>query len=225
MGRRWGSIAICFLCFFLSGCDLIAPTQSEAREEHLLIDPGHGGADGGTQAQDGTLEKNINLAVATDLRDMMVVCGFAVKMTRESDRSIHDLSDTSIRSKKVSDMRNRLALYQQADAVISLHQNHFSAAKYNGSQVFYSANHEDSVRLARHIQHTIVAQIQPQNTREIKAATDGIYLLYHTTRPAVLVECGFLSNPTERELLNQPAYRQKLAFAITGGYWNYILEE
>ena len=122
-------------------------------------------------------------------------------------------------------MRNRLAMYQQADAVISLHQNHFSVAKYSGTQVFYSPNHDDSVRLARHIQQVVVAQIQPQNSREVKTATDGIYLLYHTTQPAVLVECGFLSNSTERELLKQTEYRQKLAFAIASGYWNYITEE
>lgn len=220
---RFAGICLLFTVI-LCGCASAVSTDPVAKEPYLLIDPGHGGADGGAQAQDGTLEKNINLAVGADLRDMLVVCGFSVVMTRDADISIHDPQDTTIRSKKVSDMRNRLALYEQASAVISLHQNHFSVPKYSGAQVFYSPNHTDSARLATCIRQALV-QVQPQNTREIKAATDGIYLLYHTTRPAVLLECGFLSNPAERELLKSPAYRRQLAFAVMGGYWNYLIQE
>ena len=93
--------------------------------------------------------------------------------------------------------------------------------KYNGTQVFYSANHLDSAILAQSVREAVVGWIQPQNTRETKRATDGIFLLYHTTTPAVLVECGFLSNPEEREKLKTPAYQQQMAFAIMAGFWNY----
>ena len=117
-------------------------------------------------------------------------------------------------------MRKRLHLYNQASLVISIHQNHFSEPKYSGTQVFYSANHPDSTVLAENIRQSVVDWVQPQNKRELKRATDGVYLLYHTTTPAILVECGFLSNPEEREKLKMPAYQQQMAFAIAAGYWN-----
>ena len=106
--------------------------------------------------------------------------------------------------------------------MISIHQNYFSEARYNGTQVFFSANHPDSALLAEYVRRMVVDWTQPQNTRELKKATDGIYLLYHSTTPTVLVECGFLSNPEERDKLKTPAYQQQLAFAIAAGYWNYI---
>lgn len=200
-------------------------TNTTVPKGSILLDPGHGGEDGGTLAQDGTAEKNINLAIALDLRDILTVCGVPVSMTRQTDVSIHDADCNTVRRKKVSDMHNRLKLYEQADTVIALHQNHFEAEKYHGAQVFYSANHPAGQGLAMAIQQSLKEQLQPENTREIKKATDAIYLLSHTTRPAVLVECGFLSNPAEREQLKTPAYRQQVAFAVAAGYWNYLSQE
>lgn len=187
----------------------------------VLIDPGHGGEDGGTVAVDGTLEKTVNLAVGLHLRDFFLLWGYPVTMTRDRDISIHSPDCTSTREMKVSDMRNRLALYEQAETVIAIHQNHFSVSKYSGAQVFYSGNHEYAERLAAAIQAAVVAHIQPDNTRQIKKAADGIYLLSHTTRPAVLVECGFLSNPEEREQLKTQAYQQVVAATVFAGYWDY----
>lgn len=209
----------------LCGCDVTQMTQTgELPEGYLLIDPGHGGPDGGASAQDGTKEKDINLAVSLDLYDILRVCGFPVVMTREADISIHAPDAVTIREKKVSDMHNRLALYEKADAVLSIHQNHFSSTKYSGAQSFYSPNHPDSQVFAAAVQAAIVHMVQPDNTREIKKASDDIYLLHHTQRPAVLIECGFLSNPAERQELKTPQYRQKLAFAVAAGYWNYLIK-
>lgn len=208
-----------YLCFVCVGCTRTANT--DARAGVVLIDPGHGGFDGGAVAADGTAEKHINLAIAVCLHDLLYVCGVPVQMTRNTDTGLEVDATASIRDKKVSDMRQRLLMYNEASLVLSIHQNHFSVPKYDGAQVFYSANHTDSVILAECIRESVVDWVQPQNTRELKKATDGIYLLHHTSTPAVLVECGFLSNPEEREKLKTPAYQQQMAFAIMAGYWNF----
>ncbi len=211
------AVLFLFICPFL-----LQHIDKEANvplaKAQVLIDPGHGGEDGGTGASDGTLEKNINLSISRDLYALFYVCGFSVDMTRYTDVSIHDEDCVTTREMKSSDMRNRLSLYEKADVIISIHQNHYSVAKYHGAQVFFSTNVTQSEVLAKAVQKSIVEQLQPDNTRQIKKATDGIYLLYHTTRPAILVECGFLSNPEECEKLKDTAYQQKLAFAVFSGY-------
>lgn len=215
-------LVLCILVC-LSGCAV--PTQGTVCSNTVLIDAGHGGDDGGAVASDGTIEKHINLEISLILRDIMRVCGVNTIMTREEDISLHDNGADSIREKKVSDMRNRLTMYNQADAVISIHQNHFDQSKYCGTQVFYSANHKDSKRLAEAIKHAVTDSLQPDNHRELKMATNGIYLLHHTKAVCVLVECGFLSNPSERELLKDNTYRQQFSIAVTMGYLNYFSEK
>lgn len=215
------------VCILLSACALFSSAgcarsaSGIPQEGTVLIDPGHGGFDGGAVAEDGTPEKHLNLAIATCLRDFLYVCGVPVEMTRTSDMGLENPTSTSIREKKVSDMRNRLSMYNEASLVIAIHQNQFSVPKYDGTQVFYSTNHCNSAILAESIRGSVIEWVQPQNSRQLKPATDGIYLLYHTEVPAVLVECGFLSNPEEREQLKTPAYQQQLAFAVAAGYWNY----
>lgn len=190
----------------------------------VLIDPGHGGFDGGTTAEDGTIEKHLNLAVALCLRDLLFVCGVPVAMTRDTDVGLEEDSSVSIRQRKVSDMKRRLGMYEIADVVISIHQNYFAQPQYSGTQLFYAPNNLKSVVLAEEIRRMVVGWIQPQNTRELKVAGESIYLLHRATKPVVLVECGFLSNYEEREKLKTPAYQQQLAFAIMAGYWNYQSE-
>ena len=187
----------------------------------VLIDAGHGGADGGAVAHDGTLEKDINLAVALPLRDMLRVMGFTVQMTRESDVSIHDPDVTTIRDQKVSDMRNRLQLYQQAAVAVGIHQNHFPVEKYHGTQVFYGTKNEQSRELAETIRQTVVSALQPENTRELKSGGD-VFLLKNATCPAVFVECGFLSNRDEAAQLNQTDYQRKMALSIAVSIMKYI---
>lgn len=218
---RWVSFVI-VACIMLNlvGCDM--PTSSTPYSGVVLIDPGHGGFDGGASAEDGTIEKHLNLAIAQALRDMLYVCGVSVEMTRSTDVGLEEDSSQPIRNKKVSDMRRRLALYNEAALVISIHQNHFSIPKYCGTQVFYAPHTSDSAALAEAIRRSVVDNIQIDNKREVKQATESIYLLYHTHTPAVLVECGFLSNPEEREKLKTPVYQQQLAFAIVAGYWELV---
>ncbi len=170
------------------------------------------------------MEKNINLAITLRLKAMLEATGYRVKMTRESDISIHDQNLDTIKQRKVSDIKNRLKLIHDTPncVFISIHQNHFTESKYNGTQVFYSTNHADSKIIAERIQGQIVSFIQPDNKREIKPATESIYLLWNTNVPAVLVECGFLSNPSEAQQLKDPAYQDKIAFSIFCGILHYI---
>lgn len=217
--KRFCVLLVCvFLCHSV-GC--ARSTVTTPQSHFVLIDPGHGGFDGGAVADDGTLEKHLNLSVAICLHDILYVCGVPVALTRTTDSGLEDPLSSSIREKKVSDMRARLHLYNQASLVISIHQNLFSQPQYQGAQLFYSPNHPNSEWLAQSIRGAIIDFIQPKNTRVIKKATDGIYLLYHAQTPAVILECGFLSNPEERELLKSFTYQQQLAFAVTSGYWHY----
>lgn len=210
------------LCLLLSGCSVTSAFTAKNATGSVLIDPGHGGFDSGAVAADGTYEKHINLAVSLVLRDQLLVCGVPVTLTRDTDRALNTDDTQAVRSNKSSDMRARLALYQQAELVLSIHQNKFEIPKYSGTQVFYSGNHPASQQLATSIQSAVQSSLQADNHREIKKATNGIYLLHHTTVPCALVECGFLSNPEEREQLKDSGYQQKMAFAILAGYWNYI---
>ncbi len=193
------------------------------QKDYILIDPGHGGADGGASAADGTLEKDINLAVAMPLADMLRVCGYPVRMTRDTDISVHDESAGTLREQKVSDMHNRLAMYNDAKIAIGIHTNKFPQTQYFGTQLFYSTNCPESEDVASSIRQSVVQLLQPKNTREMKKADSNIFLLHKAQVPAVFVECGFLSNEQELAKLKSPDYQQLLAFAIWNGLMQYGL--
>lgn len=188
---------------------------------HILIDPGHGGADGGAVAADGTQEKALNLAVSLPLRDLLTVMGYTVTMTRTEDVMINT-EGNSLRERKVSDMKNRLQLVEAADVTVSIHQNNFTQPQYSGTQIFYSANAEDSRVLAESVRTQVVSMLQPNNTRELKRGTSDVYLLHRASRPMILVECGFLSNTAELAKLKSTDYQRQLAFAVAAGTINYL---
>lgn len=187
---------------------------------HILIDAGHGGEDGGAEGADGTLEKAINLAIARPLGELLTVMGYAVSYTRTEDTMVNAAGDT-LRERKVSDMRNRLSLIEQADMTVSIHQNKFPQTQYSGTQVFYGTGSPDSQVLADSIRSSVLSLLQPDNTRELKKDDGTVYLLKNATRPIALVECGFLSNEAEREKLKSHEYRQQMAFAIACGIFEF----
>ncbi len=197
-------------------CETLRSTSTQ-----VLIDAGHGGADNGASAADGTLEDGINLAISLQLYDVLRFCGFSVNMTRTEDAVVTDETSDTSRSWKANDMYARLRQYDRASLTVSIHQNHFSQTKYHGTQVFYGTKHTESQKLADTIQKQVAALLQPQNTRAIKAAGENIFLLHRTTQPAVIVECGFLSNPTEAKQLKNPQYQQQMAFVIGCGILEY----
>lgn len=190
----------------------------------IIIDAGHGGMDGGAVAADGTEEQYINLSIAISLNDALVSKGYNTLMTRTDNNSIHDSSATTVREQKVSDIHNRLKIIESnPDCIfVSIHQNYYTQSQYWGTQVFYSPNNIKSSSLAQCIQTSVVNTLQTENTRQIKESGSSIYLLYNTDVPAVMVECGFLSNYEETAKLNDSQYRKDMADAICEGIINYI---
>lgn len=185
----------------------------------VILDPGHGGADGGAVGVNDVAEKEINLAISLRLRDMLELQGFTVYMTRETDEMTCDPDIQGITRQKKSDMYNRLALMEEhPDAIVlSIHQNQFEQSKYHGAQMFYGRNHPWSGKLALAIQESFVSRLQPDNKREIKQGEKNLFLLWEAENPIVLVECGFLSNPDECEKLCTEEYQSQVAFSIMAG--------
>ncbi|HAX83479.1 MAG TPA: cell wall hydrolase [Ruminococcaceae bacterium] len=193
-------------------------------QKTIIVDAGHGGDDGGAVGINGTVEKDINLDIALKLEKILKFYGFKVIMTRTEDVMTCDDGLDSMRKRKVSDIHNRFELMQKnPDALfVSIHQNKFEDSAQHGTQVFYSGNNEESKVLAQAIQDSIVSSLQKDNSRVVKKSGSGIYLLYHAKNPAVLVECGFISNPTEVKNLKDEKYRMKLAILIADGLIKYL---
>lgn len=193
----------------------------------IIIDPGHGGEDGGTVGVEGIVEKNINLGISLKLKDILEKQKYNVIMTRETDISIYDEGLKSLRQKKVSDIHNRMKIIEETEncIFISIHQNHYGVSKYNGAQVFYSKNNEKSAILAQEIQKSIVESLQPDNLRQTKQAGTSIYLLYHSDVPSVMVECGFLSNSVEAKKLIDEEYQMQISKAISEGIIKFLKAE
>lgn len=190
----------------------------------IVLDAGHGGIDGGCTSAEGVPEKGINLSILQRLRDMLVISGFQVEVTRDSDISIHDKGVEGIAAQKSSDMDNRLELFNKYDNAVclSIHQNQFTDPRYSGGQMFYSGTNADSEALARCLQKNFGEILQPDNDREIKLCGKELFLCYYSDNPTVMVECGFLSNPEEAALLNTEEYQQKVALTIYSGLLNYL---
>ena len=190
----------------------------------IVLDSGHGGMDGGCSTSDGKTEKGINLNIMMSVRDIARFLGYEVEATRTRDISIHDDGVTGIRNQKISDMENRLELFNKySDCVcVSIHQNTFSDPQYKGAQMFYSNKNKESQRLAMIMQNSFVNKLQPDNTRETKLCGEELYLCYFCNNPAVMVECGFLSNPEEAAKLTDKTYQQQVAFTIFSGINEFI---
>ncbi len=208
------------------GPDRARPTLAAVGGARVVIDPGHGGEDGGAVAADGTVESGINLDIARRLDVILRFWGCDVKLLRSEDVSLHDADAQTIRQKKVSDIHNRVKLVNAEPnaRLISIHQNHFTQAQYAGAQVFY-ANGPLGQPWAKATQENLKSCLDPGNQRVEKPIPHSVYLMNHVTCPAILVECGFLSNPAERERLKDPGYQTALAAVVAGSYLQYAKEE
>lgn len=211
------------LMFFCSIFGAVhAVSQAAARVEGLpvvVLDAGHGGEDGGAVGVGGVLEKDINLAVTLELREALLRAGYSVVMVRETDAAVGNTTLSTLAERKRSDIRYRAELVSKTEncILVSVHQNFFEQAKYSGAQMFYSPGNEKSAVLADCIRKAVVAETQPENTRENKRADGNIYLLNNVSVPAVIVECGFISNAEETAKLQTPEYQKQLAAAIANG--------
>lgn len=189
----------------------------------IILDAGHGGFDGGASASDGTVEKNINLQIATKVSASLRLNGYTVIMTRNSDTGTEDNQDDTIAKRKKSDLSNRLQLMKDnPDAIfVSIHLNKFTTSSANGAQVFYTKNFTEAQNLANCVQSSIKILLQPENERVVKQGTSSTYLLKNAAVPAIIVECGFLSNKSELEKLKKDEYQSQMAFAITNGIMEF----
>ena len=213
--RRYAYVYLYVAAFFLGlaaaarhSVEMVSGVTPLPGSSILIIDAGHGGEDGGTTGAAGTAEDDVNLAIAKRLEAMLTLLGCQTRMTRTGPDSLSTEGET-IRARKQSDLRNRAALVNgYADAIlVSIHQNHFPDPKYDGAQVFFTKN---AAELAKTMQSALTETLTPHSRRQAKEAK-GVYLMEHITCPGLLIECGFLSNPTEEQQLRSPEYQKRMS--------------
>ena len=216
--------ALALLAALAAVVGLLLPEESvealaSAPRTVWVIDAGHGGEDGGAVASDGTKESDLNLAIARRLDALLALLGEQTRMTRTEDISIHDGSASTLREKKRSDLENRVELVNstQGAILVSIHQNSLPSSKRTqGAQVFYGKK-EWSAELANTVQRALNQTVNAGNEKTKKAIDASIFLMKNVTAPAILIECGFLSNESETALLKSADYQQKLAIVIASG--------
>lgn len=191
----------------------------------IVIDPGHGGPDGGAKGKNNTDEKNITLKVAKLTRDYLQGAGAVVYLTREEDKDLADKETKGFSRRKSEDIRKRIEFIheQEADFFISIHLNAIPDTRWSGAQTFYYPSFPENKHLATMIQSEI--KLNMENTDRTPLQIDHMYLLKHTEVPGALVELGFLSNEKERTLLEDPAYQDQLAASVYKGMIRYKVEE
>ncbi|MFA9556522.1 N-acetylmuramoyl-L-alanine amidase CwlD [Evansella sp. AB-rgal1] len=191
----------------------------------IVIDPGHGGIDGGASSKTGTLEKDVTLQISFLLRDYLQQSGALVLMTREGDHDLASESTKRVRSRKVEDLRRRASLINESngDLFVSIHLNAIPSPKWRGAQTFYNRSVEGSETLSKQIQGELRRNLENTN-REAKPI-NSVYILQQANIPGSLVEVGFLSNPSEAELLKSEDYQQSVAASIYEGILRYMSED
>lgn len=206
---------------FSSGQPVPAASTGVLGEKWILIlDAGHGGEDGGASTSAGDKESDINLSIVLKTRALMAFLGVEPQLTRDSDISLHNDEARTIHEKKVSDLKNRVSLVDGTSnaMLISVHQNHFTDPRYSGAQVFFGDS-DISRQWGELTQDTFRQVLDTGNDRSAKPLPSGIYLFDHIDCPAILVECGFLSNGEEAALLLTDNYQRKVALALAGAYF------
>ncbi len=218
--KMMGVMMIVVVTAIVLYCNSASVVTSDSEKKMIvLIDPGHGGGDPGKVGVNGLKEKDINLDIALELQEMLTESGIKAYLTREEDV---DLADESAGNRKVSDLKNRvlMAADKKADILVSIHQNSFSSDKVKGCQTFYYSHSEMGKILAENILECVKIQTDKENSR-IAKPNDSYYILLHSSCPAVIVECGFLSNHQEASKLSEKEYRKKVAKGIAEGIGKY----
>ncbi|MBS5951589.1 MAG: N-acetylmuramoyl-L-alanine amidase CwlD [Clostridium sp.] len=217
--------SICLLMLIISIFITPISVKAEENKKIILIDPGHGGFDGGAKSKAGTIEKDINLQISLRLKENLEEQGYIVFLTRESDEDLGN-SGKTIREKKREDLKKRrdMKAETKCDVFISIHQNMFQEAKCYGAQVWHSSN-EVSKKLADSVQEGIKESANDGNKRVSKAAGDAYLILRDKYEGAsILVECGFLSNPDEEKRLQTEEHQNSIVKGISWGINKYFEE-
>lgn len=228
---KWMLVLLIFIVGFtmIASALLIGKTAQTVSSEAMLrkrqvviIDPGHGGEDGGAISCTGRKESDLNLQISLRLRDLLNLIGIKVYMIRTADISIYT-SGTSLAQKKISDLKERVRIINQTDhsLMLSIHQNSFRQEQYSGPQVFYA--NSDSRKPAETLQALLNTHLSPNHPRSIKRSS-GVYLMEHIENVSLLTECGFLSNYEEEALLHTKDYQLKLC-CILGSFCSSFLNE
>ena len=194
--------------------------------ETVVIDAGHGGEDGGAVGFGGVLEKDVNLKISRKLKCILMLLGVDCVMTRNEDVALSD-DEEKLRERKLSDMRSRVNLVNNIPSatLVSIHQNSFGDSACSGAQVFFSGGNAMSKALADSVQNMLKIGVDKDNKRVAKCADKNIYILQRANCPAVLVECGFITNEKESELLRSDVYQTKISVCIAAGYLKYKSEK
>lgn len=228
--KRWNYYLFCvstmvliLLCAYW-GSRVVTVISEElpfVRKHCIVIDPGHGGEDGGAVSCTGRMESEYNLAISRRLDDLLHLLGYRTRMTRTSDVSIYTTGST-LAQKKVSDLKERVRIVNETGnaLLVSIHQNQFSDSRYSGAQVFY-AKTAGSKDLGQKLQAELVAALNPGSNRKSKPVS-GVYLLENIPCAGVLVECGFLSNPQEEAMLRNTDYQKKLCCVLAATLHQYL---
>ena len=217
-------MAVCLIAaaFILArqGAVFVQSENAFAKKPCIVVDAGHGGRDAGKVGVNDALEKDINLSLALKLKAALEEEEIEVVLTRDSDIGLYSEDSTN---KKAEDMQNRCKIITDANPVftVSFHQNSYTSPGVRGAQVFYYGQSKEGKELADIIQSSLIANVAPENTRTAKA-NESYYLLKKTPTPTVIVECGFLSNPEEADLLLTEDYQDKLIEAIRLGIMEYL---
>lgn len=213
------SILLCLIAFLALYNHYGLPAFSSTRSEKVIvIDVGHGGTDPGKVSTSGIEEKDVNLQIALYLKDYLIAQDYTVYLTRETDCGLYD---ENVSRKKVSDLNNRIQFFKDknADYVVSIHQNSYPDSAAHGAQTFYYTGSGEGKAFAESVQKSLLT-FDETNTRQIKHS-NSYYLLKHSHVPAIIVECGFLSNAEETMKLTDPNYQKELAYAICLGICRY----
>ena len=192
----------------------------------IILDAGHGTPDGGAVSNDGlTIESELNLEIVLKLQKLLESSGCTVILTRSDENGIYESDANTIRKQKISDMKNRVLIANNSNAelFVSIHMNKLEQIQYSGWQTFYKNNDSTSKDIAQTIQLSLNHFMKKENKREIKSIS-GIYLTKHVEIPLVLIECGFLSNIEETQLLKNETYQNELAWSIYMGLMDYFKE-
>ena len=214
------AVAVIFFAWQKGAHGFPTLNQSAAgTKEIIVVDPGHGGFDPGKVGVANTLEKDINLAIAKKVEKILADSGYTVYMTRTEDQALCTGNESS---KKMTDLKNRVQFIEEKKPAltISIHQNSYSAGT-KGAQVFYYSQSDAGKKLAGLVQQSIRDVVGDENHR-VEKGNDSYYMLRKVTQPLIIVECGFLSNPTEEALLNDENYQEKMALGICEGVENFL---
>lgn len=204
---------------------VLAEPTDMSQEKVILIDPGHGGFDGGAKSKNGTIEAGINLQIAKKLKCELEAKGYKVYLTREENNGL-EIKGKSIKEKKREDLKNRckMKVETKCDIFISIHQNMFPQSKIYGAQVWHASN-DKSQKLANAVQEEIKLSVNDGNKRVAKAAGDAYLILRDKYEGAsILVECGFLSNPNEEAKLKTDEHQNLIIRGIVSGVDKFFQE-